>query len=196
MKSTKAYHHGNLKLELLQAALSILDEEGVEGIGIRQVARKVGVAHSAPANHFKNKQSLITALAEEIFQNLLRLIESRFQQNLALRESVQVFCQTLLEFALTYPNRYRLMWRRDCLDNQDAQLSASMEAVYQKLIGILHKQATKKRVDVESQAIAVWSLIHGYVSLRLDGNLQCGQDKLSGLNRVDAIVDVLLEGLA
>jgi hypothetical protein len=71
-----------------------------------------------------------------------------------------------------------------------------MEAVYQKLIGLLDKQATKKRVDVESQTIAVWSLIHGYVSLRLDGNLQSGQDKLTGLKRVDAIVDVILDGLA
>lgn len=195
MRTSKTYHHGNLKSELVQAALLILDKDGVEGVGIRQVARKVGVAHSAPANHFKNKQALITSVVEAIFQHLLRTIESRFQQGPTLRESVHMFCQAIFEFGLNYPYRYRLMWRRDCVDNSDVTLQTSMEAVYQKLISILDEQAKQKRVDVESQAIAIWSIIHGYVSLRLDGNLQQGQDQVTEQGRETAIIGVLLDGL-
>lgn len=196
MTKSKAYHHGNLKAELVQAALGILDAEGVDAVGIRQVARKVGVAHSAPANHFKNKQSLLTALVEEIFRSLLQTIESRFTDSLSIKSSIMIFCQSILDFALSYPNRYRLMWRQDVLDLQDENLRQSMETIYQTLTASLKPQASIKRVDVESQAIAVWSLIHGYVSLRLDGNLQAGRDAITGQERLEAIVDVLLAGIA
>ena len=195
MAKTKNYHHGNLKTDLLQAALMILDEQGVDGVGIRQVARKVGVAHSAPANHFKNKQALLTALVEEIFQRLLKTIESGIHEEAVLAERVSKFCGTLLDFALRYPNRYRLMWRTDCLDSQNPALQAAMDRIYQRLTSLLTESARQKNVDVESQAIAVWSMIHGYVSLRLDGNLQQGRDKVTGKDRLDAILSVLIGGL-
>lgn len=196
MAKANSYHHGNLKADLIQAGLAILDEEGIEAVGIRQVARKVGVAHSAPSNHFKNKQSLLTALGEEIFQRLLHAIESDLKQGDDLSKSIHRFCKSVLDFALRYPNRYRLMWRKESLDSQNPQLQASMERVYQKLIVLLGESSRQKNTDVESQAIALWSLIHGYASLRLDGNLSQGRDKLTGKDRLDAIIAVLLEGLS
>ena len=71
-----AYHHGNLRTELLNAAMEILDESAVEAVTIRQVARKVGVAHSAPANHFPDKKSMLTTLAVEIFISLSSVIKN------------------------------------------------------------------------------------------------------------------------
>ena len=195
LKKTATYHHGNLKQELITAALTLLDEQGIDGVGIRQVARAVGVAHSAPANHFKNKQALYTALATESFAGLLQTLQTQLTEGLGPEKSIHVFCQCLLNFALDHPHRYSLMWRKDCVNAGDSALMAAMEAVYQRLLSVLAKQAQQKRVDVESQAIAVWSLIHGYVSLRLDGNLGTGRDAVTGAERSSAIVDVLLEGL-
>lgn len=49
--------------------------------------------------------------------------------------------------------------------------------------------------DVDSEVIATWSMVHGYVALRLDGNLTAGADMVSGKSRDAAIVDVLVNGL-
>ena len=76
MSRATKYHHGNLRKELIRSALELLDEGGIESVGIRQVARKAGVAHSAPANHFRNKRALFTVLATEIFQDLLIAIQT------------------------------------------------------------------------------------------------------------------------
>jgi hypothetical protein len=38
-------------------------------------------------------------------------------------------------------------------------------------------------------------MVHGYVSLRLDGVLVAGKDETTGQAREDAILDVLLSGL-
>ncbi len=195
LKKTASYHHGNLRQELIAAAFKLLDKNGIEGVGVRQIAREVGVAHSAPANHFKNKQTLYTVLAAESFAELLEILKKQLGPELDVEASVHVFCQCLLDFALAYPHRYSLMWRKDCLDAEDAELASAMEAVYQLLLSALAGQAKRKGVDVESQAIAVWSLIHGYVSLRLDGNLEKGNDAVTGADRATAIVNVMLEGL-
>lgn len=196
MVKTSQYHHGNLREELISAALELLDEGGIEAVGIRQVARKVGVAHSAPANHFKNKQALFTALATYIFRDLMAAIQSRKINDAdSLRDAIHHFAKTILDVGLRYPNRYKLLWRRDCADNENSALYQVMEEIYQQLTSTLQAHAKRKHVDVESQAIALWSLIHGYVSLRLDGNLIAGHDEVTGIERQAAIIDVILDGL-
>ena len=67
MSKTSQYHHGNLREQILKTAFDLLDAEGIDAVGIRKIARLLEVAHSAPANHFKNKQALLVALATESF---------------------------------------------------------------------------------------------------------------------------------
>lgn len=195
LSQSSTYHHGNLKEELISAALSLLDEEGLEGVGIRQIARRVGVAHSAPANHFKNKQALFTALATQCFADLKCQLVEQVTPSTDLSIAVHAVCQCLLNYALSSPHRYSLMWRQDCVDAENVELQAEMEAVYQHLLAVLDSHKGSVQVDIESRAIAIWSLIHGYVSLRLDGNLGQGRDEVSGADRSEAIVSVLLKGL-
>ena len=51
-KPKDSYHHGDLRAALVAAAEATLAETGVEGFSLRQVAKRVGVSHSAPAHHF------------------------------------------------------------------------------------------------------------------------------------------------
>ena len=97
---------------------------------------------------------------------------------------------------MKYPNRYKLLWRREYAEDQDSELSAAMDDIYAQLTAILREHAKNKKIDVESQAIALWSLVHGYVLLRLDKNLQEGFDEVTGVKRQVAIIDVLIDGIA
>ena len=192
---SSTYHHGNLREELLKAAMGILDESGIEAVTIRQVARKVGVGHSAPANHFADKRALLTQLAIDTFIELGELIKRDLQlAPQGLSEKVRVFNDTLIEFGLSQPNRYRLLWRRDYLDNDSIELNGAMDVIYDALLATLATDK-KSNISVESKAIALWSMLQGYVTMRIDGNLEPKQDEVSGKDRQQAIVDVLLNGL-
>jgi len=190
MKEVSRYHHGSLREELLSTALKILDEDGIEAIGIRSVAKRVGVAHSAPANHFKNKAALLTAINKTIALHLIAAVRSKLDTiNADSDDSIHQFSRAVLEYGLKYPNRYRLIWR------SELELDESMDEIYNVLTQMLQKYADQKNVDVQSQAIALWSLIHGYVALRLDGHMQVGHDELTGLDRQTAIINVILDGI-
>ncbi|KUL22721.1 TetR/AcrR family transcriptional regulator [Actinoplanes awajinensis] len=65
-----AYHHGNLRATLLEAAERSLREHGAEQLSLRELAREAGVSHAAPRRHFADRQALLDALAETGFARL------------------------------------------------------------------------------------------------------------------------------
>ena len=63
MTDIRAYHHGDLRRALLAAALEAVGEVGPAALSLRDLARRAGVSHAAPAHHFGDKAGLLTALA-------------------------------------------------------------------------------------------------------------------------------------
>lgn len=191
------YHHGDLRQGIIQSALEILDADGVDAVSIRAVARRAGVSHSAPANHFRDRRALLTALAVHLFHALNDAVESDLASAPSnLRGHVQCFARTLIDFGLSRPNRYRMLWRRDLLDDTSGELQTEMDTLYDRLADEIHRVAVGKRFDRDTYAVALWSMVHGYVSLRLDGNLESRIDPRSGTKREDAIVDAFLDAFA
>ena len=74
MLNRDSYHHGELKQALIKEAMSQLNSFGVEQISFRSIARKIGVASSAPYNHFKNKKHLLTEISIFGKNKLINLI--------------------------------------------------------------------------------------------------------------------------
>ena len=68
--ATGQYHHGDLHNALLEAAETLLREQGAGGLSLREVARRAGVSHSAPYRHFSSKTALQAALAQRGFNRL------------------------------------------------------------------------------------------------------------------------------
>ena len=200
MKTTTStrhsYHHGQLREELLRCALEILERDGADAITVRAVARAAGVAHSAPVNHFPSKQSLLTSLAAIIFRTLAdEVVDALGTETMSYAEVIRTFANTVTGYALAHPNRYRLLWRRDLLDNSESELCAAMDRIYGLLIEKLGKDERIRTSSLETRAIALWSMVHGYVTMRLDGNFVEKNDEISGLPRQNAIVEAILEGI-
>ena len=194
--SRPSYHHGNLREELLRCAFEILESDGADAISIRAVARAAGVAHSAPVNHFPSKQALLTSLAASIFNALAEEVTNALRAGtMTYPEVIRTFANTVAAYALAHPNRYRLLWRRDLLDDHDGELSAAMDRIYGLLIEKLGNDKRVRTTSLGTRAIALWSMVHGYVTMRLDGNFVEKNDEITGLPRQNAIVEAILEGL-
>src|SRR4051812_17717177 len=75
------YHHGDLRRALIEMALTMLTEEGAWNFTLREVARRAGVSHAAPYNHFADKSALLAELAALGFETLRAQMETAAQRH-------------------------------------------------------------------------------------------------------------------
>src|SRR5580658_4251245 len=85
MDSMRPYRHGNLPAALLAAARQILDENGLQAVGLRETARRVGVSATAAYRHFTNKEDLLASVAAEGFRELAAAMETGAAESDPLR---------------------------------------------------------------------------------------------------------------
>ena len=158
------YHHGDLKRALLDAALEMLDQEGAEGVGLRELARKVGVSPAAPYRHFKSRQALLEAVATEGFRRFSAMMAAK-EADYAEAEQFPAMAEAYVRFALVQPALFRLMFSRQ-IDKQGNRVlrEAAVEAY-----GSLARAAAREVPDAPSEgAVIAWSFVHGLSMLLLD----------------------------
>jgi len=117
VKTTK-YHHGDLPRALLEATADLITEQGLGGFSLREVARRAGVSHAAPAHHFRDTTALLTALAVEAFQ----LLNERMELTRSIEDPVERLVQVGIVYVVTgrdYPAHLAIIARRDLLDPND-----------------------------------------------------------------------------
>jgi len=191
MTQLKRFHHGDLKRVLFDAALALLDEHGAGGVTIRAVAKAAGVSHGAPVNHYKDRRALLTALAKAQFDTLLTQIDKRFVElNDDHELGIEIFSSAIMDFGFRYPHRYRLLWSSDLIDHADPELLEVMDGIYDRLCSEMSKAVPGRDFDKDTYAVALWSMIHGYVDMRLSGMFEPLNDTISGAPRGEAIIDI------
>src|SRR5438270_1518785 len=67
-RAERGYHHGNLKEALLQAALGLIAEKGAAGFTFADAARVAGVSPAAPYRHFRDRDELLSSIAQRGFE--------------------------------------------------------------------------------------------------------------------------------
>jgi AcrR family transcriptional regulator len=153
-----AYHHGDLRPALLRAAEDAMEKQGLEALTLRDVARRAGVSHNAPYRHFKDRNALLAALAEDGFRALGKALEGK---------SGNAMGEAYVRFGLANPARFRLMFGGGLRLSEHPGLSEASGRAYDALL-----QAVRARQDLpdpELAAAAAWSLVHGLANLVLDG---------------------------
>lgn len=196
MAKSNTFHHGDLKRVLFDVAVSLLDQHGATGVTIRAVAREAGVSHSAPVNHYKDRRALLTAIAQGQFEVIFKDIESallKVPNN--QKDRIEVFAETMIEFGFRYPHRYQLLWRGDLIDHEDPPLLTVMDNIYDQLCYEIERSVHGVKVDRDTIAVALWSMWHGYIDMRLSGMFSPFDDKTTGKPRHRAMTDLFLTAL-
>src|SRR5271155_1707434 len=107
---SQPYHHGDLRRALIDTALQLVTEKQDWTFSLREVARRAGVSHRAPYNHFPEKLDLLAAVAavgfERLRDGLLRAITG-IEGSEALLVAV---ARTYVHLGLENPALYRLMF--------------------------------------------------------------------------------------
>jgi AcrR family transcriptional regulator len=162
------YHHGSLREAVLERAATVIAQEGPYLFSLRSLAAELGVSHAAPRHHFGSREGVLNALAT---QGFLRLAE----RMRGIRESGGSFLDTgvaYVAFALENPGHFQVMFAPTLLDETDAALAAARAAAFAELRGGVEAMAAAGAVeDAAAGVVAGWSIVHGFATLALTGNL-------------------------
>jgi AcrR family transcriptional regulator len=188
-KAKAPYHHGNLRQALLDAALAAIREQGVSELSLRDVARRAGVSHAAPAHHFGDKAGLLTAIATDGFERFAQA--QRDARERGGTDPVARFSWTgwaYVMFADQNREYFDIMFRPELLNREDAAFRAAADAAHQVLLETMRPVLGELSEDqMLSQSTSAWALAHGLSRLWLDGNLSA----FAGLTDIDQAARVI-----
>lgn len=175
--SGDTYHHGNLRNALLDSALLVLEERGVERFSMREAARRAGVSQSAPKHHFGDARGLLGALATRAFRVLCDRLEVVNTDALDAGERVAQIALEYLDFASRNRAQFDLMWSMAQFDSTAPEFAEQKHRALRALDRAVRGDADAPARDDDPMlfsSYAVWSLVHGYITLVLDGAIVNG----------------------
>ena len=165
MLSNRPYRHGNLPTALLTAAREILDENGLQAVGLRETARRVGVSATAAYRHFTNKEDLLASVAAEGFRELAAAMQRANRGPNPLTQAGLAY----IEFANQNRGLFRLMFGPVLAERTKYP---ALQAASARVEALLLRGVT----DIDSRplndnhaAMAAWGLVHGLAHLIVDG---------------------------
>ncbi len=208
-KRPDAYQHGDLRNALIHAGLKLLSEGGVADLSLRAAAELAGVSHAAPYRHFKDKNALVGAIAEEGFRLLTRQMRATIEAagSADLLERLRAAGRGYVAFAVKHPAYFRTIFGGFvCADGDPTQASTSLreagQEAYLVLRNLIEEGVRTGRLragDPDQLALAAWSMVHGLGMLAIEGQLTPlgvrSNDPTAAARATNAVMTLLEIGL-
>lgn len=169
--------------DIVTAALQLIDRTGTqEAVTLRAVAREIGIAAPSIYAHFADRDAIVTAVVARLFDDLAAAI--RTGTAAAPGDPVEELvagCEAYVRYGLENPARYRVLFS-DPRDGAAADYCAPVVigpgqlpllafgaeafALLVNAIEACVRAGATASTDVFADGTAVWTALHGTVTLR------------------------------
>ena len=166
----RAYHHGNLRAALIEAALDLIAVKGPMGFTLSEAAKQAGVTPAAVYRHFEGREDLIAEAARQGYEIFADLMDHAYQsgQPSALA-AFEATGRAYLAFARKFPGHYIAMFESGISVNRTPELAAAAaraNAVLERAAVDLSQHIPEdKRPPAAMFSAHIWAMSHGVVEL-------------------------------
>jgi len=176
-RKPRAYHHGNLREALIQAAVELIEHDGLDGLSVREAAKRAGVSPGAPFRHFASKTALLTAVAEQATQRLRTRVEAALAKVADAPPLVRVGAigHAYIEWARAHPTHFRVISERSLIDyDASPTLRSDNEAIRAKMHALFSEAFAQGEgtagAEVAHAQVASRALVYGLARMAVDGH--------------------------
>jgi AcrR family transcriptional regulator len=200
-RNERGYHHGNLKEALLQAALDLIAKKGAAGFTFADAARLAGVSPAAPYRHFRDRDELLSSIAQRGFEQFEAALSIAWDDGRP--ETVTAFervGKAYLAFAREQPAYYSAMFESGLALDVSAGLHAAAERAFAVIRAAAERLAAlapqgSPRPPALMMALHIWSMSHGVASLFARGDAARRKLPMTAEELLEAEVLIYLRGL-
>jgi AcrR family transcriptional regulator len=199
-RAERGYHHGNLKEALLEAALRLIAEKGPAGFTFADAARLAGVSPAAPYRHFRDRDELLSSIAQRGFEQFEAVLTAAWDDGRP--DTVTAFervGKAYLGFAREEPAFYSAMFESGLPLETNPELRAASDGAFAVLRAaaerLIARLPATGRPPALMMALHIWALSHGIASLFGRGDAARRPLPMSPEDLMEAGVLVYLRGL-
>ena len=191
-----------LREDVVDAALRLLAAEGADAISVRRIARDLGVSAGAAYYHFEDKGALYREIVAEGLREIEAAVTAAAAPTLGPADRLRAVAAAYARFALDHPEHYYvfLMLRDGGIPAMSEEQTAAGLRVLALVAGAIaegtESGAFRPAGDFATEALGLWSALHGTLSLAVAGRLQLAAPGLAPEALVDAAVGRALRALA
>jgi AcrR family transcriptional regulator len=168
------YHHGDLRVALVETAIELIAERGVRNFSLTEASRRLGVAASAPYAHFEDRDALLAAVvvhALKLFDSELR---NETEHLAAPTDRLAAIARAYVRFAGTHRPLFELVNDAGIDKVRHPEIAAAERTIDDAFFACVRALSDGDEETVERLATAIEATAHGHAMLLLDGGLREG----------------------
>lgn len=196
--TTNGYHHGSLHEAILEAAVQAAREGGPQAVGVRSLAKAVGVSPSAVYRHVPSIDTLLAEVAQVAREELaLALIESRDRtqthrtRKKTARERFRAIGRGYVQFARRHPHLFDTAFA-PCTEPPQRPDDPSAWQVLVDGVGELVAAGILAPQAADRAALIAWSGVQGIASILVRNALP---EPMDAEEATSVVLDALMAAL-
>lgn len=185
----------DIRSAILAAAVASIDEAGLAGVSMREVARRAGVSHQLPYHYFVDREGILAAIAETGYDALGVRLRAVLDAKMTGAERIAAAGRAYVNFACEHPSHFRVMFRADFIDIDAHPVTKgradSCFSVLPEVVAAIIRDGVPPEPNEQALLILGWSMAHGLACLLLDGPL--AKKVPSAVAAREATIDQVME---
>ena len=158
----------NQRLKILAAAEEILQQDGVEALSVRNIAKRAGVSTMGVYSYFGGKEQVLEELYIAGFRDLAKAVAGGLvheDPETVVVQSTRIY----LDFYQRNKNRYAMMFGMGASDytpGEEAKRAARES--FEVAIGLVQPVAGNQdqETGAERLALQIWASTHGFIAIK------------------------------
>lgn len=186
-----------LRQAILDAAAHLLLAHGYEGFSLRQVAEQIGYTPTTIYLYFEDKADLLFAVVDSAYADFSRRLQAAYDSTDDPLQRIRALGRAYVDFGLANPVVYQLIFvqRTDFLltwRKGEQQPRASALLILQRAVAEAQQAGAVRPGDVQSLGDALWSMVHGLVSLAIGMPMfDAARSRAASETALDLMIDAL-----